>query len=358
MRCLFIGREYRTLEDGGMVVTKRNVDFLKRICDKVDEILRPRASLITLLKNYCLREGYGMTMQMKSIFLSLMEKNRYDFVWFDGSCDKSFIEFCYKHDVPTIVFYHNVEASFYSAKATSTAAMKDKIFLHYIEYLERTVTEKADFCVALNERDGAEIKVRYGKKCDFIFPTSFDSISAGYLKDLIDDKEGYLLFVGSNFWANEEGLRFFFSEVAPNITLRTKIVGSICDAFNQSSLPENIDLIGRVENLDEYYANAVAVVSPILSGSGTKTKTIEALRYGKTIIGSPEAMMGVPPEYYSQVSVICDNASDYIQAIQSLDGAKLNKQSLDVFSAIFSTDAVLQDMQKFINKSIREKLHN
>lgn len=352
MRCLFIGRDYRASTDGGKVVTKRNIDFLKKICDNVDEIIRPRASILTLLKNYCFREGYGMTRQMKEEFSSFMKNNYYDFVWFDGSCDKTFIEYCSKKKIPTIVFYHNIEASFYSAKAKSTGAFQDRVFLPYIKSIERTVSEKANYCVALNERDGAEIEKLYGRSCDFVFPTSFDSISADYLGSFTDDKENYLLFVGSKFWANEEGLRFYFSEIAPNISIKTKVIGNVCEAFNQSEVPDNVELLGRVENLDKYYANALAVVSPILSGSGTKTKTIEALRYGKKIIGSPEAMMGVPPAYYSQVSIICDKASDYINALNNLNHTKLNRHSLEVFNTVFSTDAVFQNLRHFINKNI------
>lgn len=350
MKALFIGRNYLTLDDGGKIVTKRNVDFLKKICEQVDEVLRPRGNMQTFLKNIILNEGYGYTYEIKKQFNALVNTNQYDFVWLDGSCDSSIAIECHKKNIPIICFYHNIETIFYNLKAINSASLKDKVFAKYIQKIEKKTSTLAKYHILLNARDASEVAERYNVECDLILPTSFSKISSNLLKTY-ETSDAYLLFVGSNFWANIEGLDFFFKEIAPHIKIKIRIVGGICDSFINQELPQNVSLEGKVDNLDPYYANALAVISPIISGSGTKTKTIEALRYGKTIIGSPEAMMGVPDKYYPKICKVCKSSLDYIKAINDLPNQKFNKNSYETFNELFSDDAVFNKLQYFlINK--------
>jgi glycosyltransferase involved in cell wall biosynthesis len=79
---------------------------------------------------------------------------------------------------------------------------------------------------------------------------------------------------------------------------------------------EKLTVHGFVDDLSEFYKKSDCVVSPILTGSGMKTKTTEALMWGKYIIGSEEAFVGfdVTPLEGS----ICRNANDYIKVINGM----------------------------------------
>ncbi|MCM1140476.1 MAG: glycosyltransferase family 4 protein [Muribaculum sp.] len=349
MRTLFVSRDYALLSDGGMIVTKRNLDLLRGIGIDVDVIIKPKASLGVLAKNIIRGEGYGVTRALNSEFHRLISNNKYDFIWCDGSCDSSFIKQAHKKNIPAICFYHNVESVFYKSKAKTTGNILDKIFVPYINRVEKTSTRLAKYRILLNHRDAQVLESIYGETADLILPTSFDPIEEQHIISLTNDSPGYLLFVGSNFWANVEGLEFFFNNIANLIDNKIKIIGSVCDSFNGKALPQNVELLGRVDNLDSYYANATAVISPILSGSGTKTKTIEALKYGKTIIGSEEALMGIPSEWYSRIGYLCKSPEDYIQAINQHEQNKYNKNSIKLFNEIFSSEVVLSSLREFIN---------
>lgn len=353
MRALFVSRDYRRVDDGGSIVTKRNLSFLKRIFGDVDEILKPKAAMTTLAKNIVLNQGYGATNEIIGRFSRCIRENEYDIVWFDGSCDGSFVKHARRHGIPTFTFYHNIEADFYKSKAETSKRLLDRIFVPYIRRAERDATVNSTYRILLNERDSLHLESIYGKKGDFIFPTSFPEVDAGYLDSVKPGGEPYLLFVGSDFWANEEGMSWFFENVAPHTGVKIKVIGSICRAFQNKRLPENVELLGRVENLEPYYADANAVISPILSGSGTKTKTIEALRYGKTLIASREALMGVPARYYDEIGYLCETPEEYIRAIgASLSLDKINRGSLRIFSDIFSDEAVFNSLKTFVAEKL------
>lgn len=110
----------------------------------------------------------------------------------------------------------------------------------------------------------------------------------------------------------------------------------------------NVHFLGRVDDLAPYYLQATAVVAPILSGSGLKTKTVEALRYGKYVIGSAEAFEGIPILNYPGAGCECHNTSDYISLINSLEVAKTNEASLRLFDEQFSTTTQLKRFSEFI----------
>lgn len=349
MRALFVSRDYAHLSDGGMIVTKRNLDLLRGIGIDVDVIIKPKASLGVLAKNIICGEGYGVTHALNSEFRRLISNNKYDFIWCDGSCDSSFIKQAHKKNIPAICFYHNIESVFYKSKAKTTGKILDKIFVPYINSAEKTSTKLAKYRILLNHRDAQVLESVYGETADLILPTSFDPIEEQHILSLKKDSPGYLLFIGSNFWANVEGLEFFFNKIASHIDIGVKIIGSVCDSFIGKSIPDNVELLGRVDNLDEYYANATAIISPILSGSGTKTKTIEALRYGKTIIGSEEALMGVPSDWYSRIGYLCKSPKDYIQAINQHDRNKHNENSVLLFNKMFSSEIVSSSLRDFIS---------
>jgi hypothetical protein len=51
--------------------------------------------------------------------------------------------------------------------------------------------------------------------------------------------------------------------------------------------------VGRVENLGLFYRNVDCVINPMAGGTGLKIKTIEAMAYGRPILGTKSAFEGI-----------------------------------------------------------------
>ena len=78
------------------------------------------------------------------------------------------------------------------------------------------------------------------------------------------------------------------------------VVGSVSkslESYIASGKYPRLKVMGMVDDLSPFYQNASCVVSPIFLGSGLKTKTIEALMFGKTFLGTDEAFQGVSCDY-------------------------------------------------------------
>ncbi|MGV6816495.1 MAG: glycosyltransferase [Thiotrichales bacterium] len=131
-----------------------------------------------------------------------------------------------------------------------------------------------------------------------------------------------LLFVGSNSDANAKSLFWFLKEVFPGLlsrqpTLRLRIVGRVSMNRIIQELPGrsyyeergSLQCDTYVEQISDAYAQARVVVAPILMGTGMKIKIIEALAYGKPVVGTAAAFEGI--------SVVDDQSAIFAESVEA-----------------------------------------
>ena len=71
-----------------------------------------------------------------------------------------------------------------------------------------------------------------------------------------------------------------------------------------------------------------------------KVKTAEALKYGKYIIGTSEALEGY--EVNKEIAVVCNTVTEFIDAIKSFNiPLKFNEQSRLLFEKKYCFNAVI-----------------
>lgn len=345
MNILYVSREYKG-KGGANQVAERNYQLLKQISDNIDVFRIPLPNTITRVINLVFQQSYGQTINLKKKFISLLKNNSYDIVFFDGSYYGGFVEICYKFGYKIVCFYHNVEYIYYQEKYKLSNNLLDKFMAIYIHHNEYKSTLLSTTVISISSRDKKVLKQIYNREADDVLETSFSPIEEKILNNR-SIKTDYLLFVGTKFFANKEAVDFIIDKIAPFIKYEIWIIGDICDIYLDSEIPENIRLLGLVDNLDKYYVNALGVLVPIFSGSGLKTKSIEALKYGKTIIGSLEAFEGIPLLQNPNIGRLCNSSDDYISYINSHSFDRINRSSLEIFNQKFS-DIIAKDTLKHI----------
>lgn len=252
----------------------------------------------------------------------LIEKKHYSTVVFGCSETGNLIKKVKRLGVKTITLYNDIIAD----------AVKRKWKLeHKISYLPIALcerrTEKQDilYCdvkVALNQRDSDMMKRYWGKCADALIPISVNDTYRERIYEKSNSQSPLkLLFMGSYGWsANLEGVIWFCENVMREISRDTAVLyvagykmEKIANCPSVAQL-ENVVVLGTVDDLNEEYAKADIVVAPILTGTGMKTKTAEALMHGKYILASQEALEG----YIGLEDSLCSSAEDYIERIQKL----------------------------------------
>lgn len=69
------------------------------------------------------------------------------------------------------------------------------------------------------------------------------------------------------------------------------IAGLVCGAVG--SLTHPFILRGVVDSIAEFYDSVDIIVNPMLGGTGLKIKSLEALSFGKPLVATPDAMVGI-----------------------------------------------------------------
>ena len=345
-RVLYISAESNQIS-GGTAVMKRNLDLLKKVPNvAVYEYRVPMQSKILAFFSCLFGGNFILSGRNEKMILNKIRSEQFDCVFQEGTTSGHLAESLHKNGVKLVVFAHNVEKLLYQERYRSYKYNVLEALKYWsIKSNEKKSVAFADILIALTKRDSNNFVTYYGRKADVVMPISFE---AREIKKLCPTKnQEYLLFVGSNFFPNVEGMNWFIKNVIPFVNINVKIVGSCCNGIipPPENLSSKIELLGIVENLNDLYLNAMGVIAPIFKGSGMKTKTIEAMSYGKTIFGTDECFQGIECDY-NKIGGLCNTANEFIEKINDYSGGPYNEYTKSLFDNYYSNEAV---QEKFNN---------
>ena len=256
-------------------------------------------------------------------------------------------------------FYHDVKADLYKQWMDNERTLKSKIE-YTIGIRQEYVNQKyADINIVFNERDAKTYQVYYGKRPEAILPlpAPVPSISHDIMNSITEkDDKKHILFVGKKYYPNLVGFKWFVDNVLPSLTanIQVDVVGRGLEELRSEYSDLRINVIGGVESLNPYYENADIVIAPLFDGGGMKSKTVEALSFGKIFVGTEESLFGFWGEMDSDIRgktcYQCNTQEEWIQTINNLandDIHKFNEDVFELFKAKFSYD-VIRDQLKAI----------
>lgn len=377
---LFISNRLKASnKNGAYLASKRNYDILSRLNLKMDTYITTTSK--KKLKNIfqLFIEGrLEITKKQEKEILQKISKKKYTYIFFDGSSFGYLSEKIKKIDknIKIITFCHDINYYLYSALLKihkKNLVLKIKSLYRYLrlkkliknsEVNEKKIFKYSDAIITFNNRDAQLLLEKYNKKTNKEIPMSFskDNISIS-LEQNYKNERFKLLFVGvADHIPNIEGLYFFTEKIISQINAELIIVGKNMEKYRENfeEKDEKIKVIGTVDNLENYYLEADAVISPIFSGGGMKIKTGEALSYGKTIFGTTEAFEGYEVDY-SKVGGLCNTVEEFIEVINNYiewwknnDKPTFNKYSYQIFKEKYSYEASLKSFKE-IFEELEEK---
>lgn len=142
-------------------------------------------------------------------------------------------------------------------------------------------------------------------------------------------------FLGRLDWPpNRDGLEWFLREVWPKVSERRSdarlIIAGSGDAEWLKSY-SGFEWLGRLDSVEPFYHRVHAALAPIHYGSGTKIKVVEASRFGRAILATPQALQGSGLSA-SAMALVSEKASAWIDAMVSFQVAPLEQLGLRAFT--------------------------
>ena len=205
-------------------------------------------------------------------------------------------------ETPVVYSSHNVETERFGSVQTGWFKRKVRDRLAAIE---REAVRQSDALVCTSEADAETFRDRFGA------PTPIHVAPNGtYADSLVDeptqrdvtvlDRYGIdpdalvLIFVGSDYPPNREAARALFDVMdglaERSVDAHLLIVGDVCDGLESS--PENVSLLGFVDDLQSLLKGADVAVNPITSGGGSNVKMLDYFGIGLPVVSTPFGARG------------------------------------------------------------------
>ena len=354
MRCLYIGYDFTEGKVGGDVVRKNNYKILKSIEElEVNEyFIKNDKTKRELLLNFFKFSFNGGTEQTLRQIQNVISVGNYSHVFFDGSLYGKLVKKIKKSfpSIKLITFFHNIEYNYYLDRVKAEGFI-NAIALPSVRYNEKLSAKYSDEIIVLSERDKINLYKSYRTEATNIIPISLkDELCSNVA---LHNSEYDYLFIGSNFYANIHGISWFIKEVLPFVPGKLLVIGRGMQQLTQKfKNSKKLHIYGEVDDLKEFYNLRTIIVSPIFYGSGMKTKTIEALMYGKTIVGTNEAFIGIQTKKLTE-NFICNTKEDFIDILSKKDCISMaqvfNNESRDIYLNNFTIDSSIVKIKRLFH---------
>lgn len=251
-------------------------------------------------------------------FEKLIEANNYDIIQLEFFDTLSLLPIMPK-SLKKVFIHHEIKAK------RNEFLLDENSYLNYLNKVlksnEFSMLELADTVVVFNEEDKFFLK-------DLNTPiiiSPFGIPDKLIFKHKASNKFNRLLFMGSqNHFPNKEGLKWFLDEIyLPNygkVKLPIYITGDWNDQFKSKYASfKNIVFLGFLETLNEIFDHSI-LISPIISGSGVRTKILQAFANNVPVISTRFASEGLYNDQLKSNHIIhFENSTDFIRIADKIN---------------------------------------
>ena len=220
---------------------------------------------------------------------------------------------------------HNIESRFFRTMAAASgpgAAWALGRFGRLSEKLEAELLPKFDGCLVCSEEDARLVR---GARV-VVYPNTI-----GWHERTEREKGQTLVFSGNmEYHPNQQAVRWFHGSIWPKLRLRFpglrwRLVGMNPEAVRPVVCGDSrIEMTGAVEDALREIGQAQLAVVPLLAGSGTRIKILEAWAAGTAVVSTTLGAEGLPA-----CVRIADGAEAFERAVAELLGDPAERRRLE-----------------------------
>jgi len=291
----------------------------------------------------------------------LVQNNMYDVVILENLFSINTVKTIRKYARKATIIYdaHNVDTNLVEEVVDIQGVSIP--YAKGIKKAESTLYKTVDAIFSCSERDKKEfLKMNQHQLKVAVIP---NGVNIGQVPDysIQQNIPEFILFCGA-LWtlANSQGLRWFYENIWPRIKkrfprLQLLIVGSGELPKGNEHLMSDSSLVfaGNVDDVQPWYNKAVISIVPLLSGSGTRLKILEAMSFGLPVLSTSKGAEGI--DYTNGKDIlIADEAEEFFnQLLNLLENTEkrlsIARKGRELVEKKYNWNMIGRKMQEFVN---------
>jgi len=259
----------------------------------------------------------------------------------------------------TILNLHNIESAWHLAcgkAAEWPSSFAHEIFRRAALNLERRWLPRYSLLLATSAEDAARIRdIAPGLRVA-IYPNTIPFIAL----PPVEEREGIVFSGTLDYEPNRTAARYFSREIWPALRqewpeLKWRLVGRNPEAVERYVRGDaRIERTGPVADAMPYLAAAKVAVVPLLSGSGTRLKIIEAWAAGTPVVSTTLGAEGLPVRHGESI-LLADAPGDFAAAVSRLlaspaDRARIGSAGRRTYERELTWEAVSRVLEIELDK--------
>jgi len=272
-----------------------------------------------------------------------------------------------------ILVYDSHNCEYELLKRRMTGFLWGEIMIFWAKLIEKEACERSYLVLACSQNDKEQLMKYYKIKANKIYvipnPVDTSKVKPASLQEKARAKaelglkgKKTVLFIATNFFANNAAADFIVDELAKNMPNFTFLfAGSVKTHFEKTreELPENVVLYGRIpqEDLMNVLMASDIAINPVMHGSGICIKTLDYMAAGIPIVSTQRGMRGINAKN-KEHALIC-KLKDFKDSIvllykdQSLRN-RLVKNSLLAVKKEFDCKVISQKLAGILERALDE----
>ncbi|MBL7147683.1 MAG: glycosyltransferase family 4 protein [Nanoarchaeota archaeon] len=270
---------------------------------------------------------------------------------------------CFKKKKNQIMVYDAHNCEYLLIKKILKNILFKNLISYWVKIVEKNACKKSDVILACSEEDKSHFIKLYGIAPEkiYIIPNGANIKPLPNQKDQKKAKKELsikkaIFFVGAFYNPNIEAVNF----IIKNVALKLKkydflIVGSVCNAFLEKDLPENVKLYGQVSNkrLDKLMIASDIAINPIFNGSGINIKLLDYFSNGLPVITTKFGARGIEAEHGKDF--IVSRPEDFTNNIKMLFNnkklrEKLKKNGRKIAKKTYDWKIISKNLEEILKK--------
>lgn len=234
------------------------------------------------------RNYYKATESLKRWVARLYIAKHYDYIFINYAWMMNCIEYLRDLNDEFKVICDTHDVQYYRNK--DLLSRRERLFYDYSyeKKLELKNLEKADYVIAISESDFDIMSKVINRDKVFKCCPGFD-YAISPIKQRCRGRPVHFGFIGGGMEANVKAVLYIIEKWLPTIQKHSPdsifyIAGSVCNnpkIIEESIYNRNIQLLGFVKNIEEYYKLIEVSLNPVLVAGGLNFKSVEAVIAGK-----------------------------------------------------------------------------